>query len=216
MVARRCVAEPGCTAFGFSVAELAGLLGVTLGSGPGPPSTDSLTPACSTGPTGPSSSRNRHPRAIPSWRIPSAAAGLARHPAPRAPRFLARGAGLALIATALAMLLRCLSRRRATASTAGRLKASWVAEAFVLSLRQVKAARKGLIELGWIEPEDAGQWALNCWGCLPDRPRLVAPMPRGVDRRRPTGRPPLPRPGLRPRPEFDTPSDRARPEFDTP
>ena len=79
-------------------------------------------------------------------------------------RFLAGGAGLALIATALAVLLRCLSRRRGGFDGRGRLKASWVARVFDLGLRQTKAARKELIDIGWIAPEDSDQWALNRWG----------------------------------------------------
>jgi hypothetical protein len=79
-------------------------------------------------------------------------------------RFLAQGAGRPLIATAIALLLRCLSRRRAGFNGRGRLKASWVATVFGVSLRQAKAARMQLIDLGWIEPEDADQWALNRWG----------------------------------------------------
>jgi hypothetical protein len=79
-------------------------------------------------------------------------------------RHLAGGARPALIATALGVLLRCLSRRCSGWDGRGRIKASWVAEAFHLSLRQVQAARKELIALGWIRPEEAEQWALNRWG----------------------------------------------------
>jgi hypothetical protein len=80
-------------------------------------------------------------------------------------RFLANGAGLALIATALAVLLRCLSRRKAGWEGRGRFKASWVAQAFGVSERRVKAARHELIALGWIEPEPStGQRAENRWG----------------------------------------------------
>jgi hypothetical protein len=79
-------------------------------------------------------------------------------------RFLAQGAGRALIATAIAVLLRCLSRRRGGFNGRGRLKASWIAQVFGVCLRQAKAARMQLINLGWIEPEDSDQWALNRWG----------------------------------------------------
>jgi hypothetical protein len=79
-------------------------------------------------------------------------------------RFLAQGAGSALIAVALAVLFRCLSHRRGGFNGWGRVKASWVAKAFGVSLRQAKAARMQLVELGWIEPEEADQWALNRWG----------------------------------------------------
>ena len=80
-------------------------------------------------------------------------------------RFLANGAGIALIATALAVLLRCLSRRKAGWEGRGRFKASWVAQTFGVSERRVKAARRELIALGWIEPEpSSGQRAENRWG----------------------------------------------------
>jgi hypothetical protein len=79
-------------------------------------------------------------------------------------RFLAQNAGRALIATAIGVLLRCLSRRKEGWDARGRIKASWIAAVFGVSLRQIKAARRELIDLGWIEPEDSDQWALNRWG----------------------------------------------------
>ena len=79
-------------------------------------------------------------------------------------RFLASGARPALIATVLGILLRCLSRRRGGFDGRGRVKASWVARVFHLSIRQIKAARRELIKLGWIEPEDSDQWSWNRWG----------------------------------------------------
>jgi hypothetical protein len=79
-------------------------------------------------------------------------------------RLLAAGARPALIATALGVLLRCLSRRRSGWDGRGRLKASWVAAAFGVDVRAVKSARRELVELGWITPEPADQWSLNRWG----------------------------------------------------
>ena len=79
-------------------------------------------------------------------------------------RFLAKGARPSLIATALGVLLRCLSRRKAGFDGRGRLKASWVARAFGVDERAVKAARQELIRLGWIEPGASPQWAMNRWG----------------------------------------------------
>jgi hypothetical protein len=79
-------------------------------------------------------------------------------------RHLVRGARPALVATALAVLLRCLSRRRSGFDGRGRLKATWVAHAFGVSARQVKAARRQLVALGWIAPEPSDQWGLNRWG----------------------------------------------------
>ncbi len=79
-------------------------------------------------------------------------------------RLLVGGARPALIATALAILLRCLSRGRGGFNSCGRLKASWIARAFGVDLRRVKQARQELIALGWIIPEDSDQWAMNRWG----------------------------------------------------
>jgi len=79
-------------------------------------------------------------------------------------RLLVGGARPALIATALAILLRCLSRGRGGFNSRGRLKASWIARAFDVDLRRVKQARKELIGMGWIAPEPSDQWAMNRWG----------------------------------------------------
>jgi hypothetical protein len=79
-------------------------------------------------------------------------------------RYLAYGAAPALIATALGLLLRCLSRRKDGFDGRGRVKASWIARKFGVNLRQVKAARRQLLDLGWIEAEPGDQWAENRWG----------------------------------------------------
>ena len=79
-------------------------------------------------------------------------------------RHLAAGARPALIATALGILLRCLTRRRDGFDGRGRLKCSWVAAAFGVEPRRVQQARAELVGLGWIAPEDSRQWAWNRWG----------------------------------------------------
>jgi hypothetical protein len=79
-------------------------------------------------------------------------------------RFLAGGARTALIATALAALLRCLSRRRKGFGATGRFKASWIAKVFGIAARHAKAARAELVALGWLEPQPGEQWAWNRWG----------------------------------------------------
>lgn len=79
-------------------------------------------------------------------------------------RSLAQGATAALIATALSVLLRCLSRRRGGFHGRGRIKASWIANAFAVDPRAVKAARRHLIGIGWIRPEPSDQAAENRWG----------------------------------------------------
>jgi hypothetical protein len=79
-------------------------------------------------------------------------------------RFLVAGARPALIATVLAILLRCLSRRKHGFDGRGRVKASWIARTFGIEPRRVKQARAQLVAIGWILPEDDEQWALNRWG----------------------------------------------------
>jgi len=79
-------------------------------------------------------------------------------------RFLAAGARPAMSATVLGLLLRCLSRRKAGWDGRGRVKSSWIAGVFDVSLRQAKAARRELLDLGWIGVEPADQWVENRWG----------------------------------------------------
>jgi hypothetical protein len=79
-------------------------------------------------------------------------------------RFLVAGARPALIATTLGLLLRCLSRRKGGFDGRGRVKASWIARTFGISIPAVKVARRELIALGWIAAEDSDQWAMNRWG----------------------------------------------------
>jgi hypothetical protein len=79
-------------------------------------------------------------------------------------RLLAGGARPAMIATALGIVLRCLSRRREGWDGRGRVKASWIATTFGVDLRRVKAARAELIGLGWIEPEASNQRIENRYG----------------------------------------------------
>ena len=111
-------------------------------------------------------------------------------------RLLAGGARPALIATALGILLRCLSRGRGGFKSRGRVKASWIARVFGVDLRRVKQARKELIDLGWIDPEEADQWCENRWGRAytidlgwdrdaPDGGRRLPPPPAAGGRRLP-------------------------------
>jgi len=69
-----------------------------------------------------------------------------------------------MIATALAVLFRCLSRRRGGFRSRGRVKATWIARVFGVDIRRVKQARKDLVALGWLMPEDSDQWCENRWG----------------------------------------------------
>ena len=110
-------------------------------------------------------------------------------------RLLVGGARPALIATTIAILLRCLARGRGGFHSRGRVKASWIALVFDVDLRRVKQARKDLVDLGWIVPEQTHQWTENRWGrvyhidlgwdrttALTDGRRLPPPPPRGGHR----------------------------------
>jgi hypothetical protein len=80
-------------------------------------------------------------------------------------RLLAGGARRARIAVVLAALFRCLSRRRDGFRGWGRFKASWVALAFRVGLREVKSARMELVALGWLSiQEDDRQGPMNRQG----------------------------------------------------
>jgi hypothetical protein len=79
-------------------------------------------------------------------------------------RFLADGARPALVATALGVLARCLSRRRGGWGHVGRVKAGWVAATFGVDVRAVKRARRELVALGWISDEPSDPWATRRWG----------------------------------------------------
>ena len=79
-------------------------------------------------------------------------------------RLLAGGARPALIATVVGHLIRGLYLKSGKCHDRGRVKASWIAEVFGVSLRRVKHARQELIAGGWLISLDADQWALNRWG----------------------------------------------------
>jgi hypothetical protein len=79
-------------------------------------------------------------------------------------RFLVNGQPVRIIATVLAVLLRCLSRRKAGWRGWGRIKSAWVASTFGISQRQAKAARADLIALGWLTPEPSTAWVERRYG----------------------------------------------------
>lgn len=115
-------------------------------------------------------------------------------------RLLVDGARPALIATVLGILLRCLSRGRGGFKSRGCVKSTWVARVFDVDLRRVKAARKELIALGWLAPEDSDQWAMNRWGATY---HIDLGWERTVDREGPRLPPPAD-PGGRPLPPPDS------------
>ena len=85
-------------------------------------------------------------------------------------RLLCGGARTSLIATVLGHLIwglyRPISRggKPGGFNATGRMKCSWVADTFGVDLRRVKQARRELIELGWLIPEESKQWQLNRYG----------------------------------------------------
>lgn len=116
------------------------------------------------------------------------------HPARRVPvprrvlRLLANSTRPVFIATVLGHLLRCLFSRGGRIASAGLCKSSWIADVFGVDERNVKAARRELIECGWLLVDDASQRFLNRWG-LPVRVNLdwqsvASDRPSGIDKRR--------------------------------
>lgn len=81
-------------------------------------------------------------------------------------RALAAGLRRAETAYVLAALIRSVFWHKETKRyrTDGRTKLSWISQVFGISRRAVTDARARLIELGWIQPLEAPQWALNRWG----------------------------------------------------
>ena len=85
-------------------------------------------------------------------------------------RAMAAGFSKGVTALITAVLIRGLYWHRETRDyrTDGRYKLSWVSKHFGISRRAATDARNTLIELGWLEPLDVSQWAMNRWG-LHDR-----------------------------------------------
>lgn len=81
-------------------------------------------------------------------------------------RHIAGGERPTAIATILGHLLRCLYYRDGQCVPAGTCKASWIAEVFGVDERNVKAARRRLIEMGWLIPQATSQHHLNRAGLL--------------------------------------------------
>ena len=88
-----------------------------------------------------------------------------RVPVPRhTVRLIAGGLKATVIATILGHLLRCLYYREQRCCSGGWCKASWIAEVFGINLRSVKAARKHLVEIGWLRAFHTSQRLGNRWG----------------------------------------------------
>lgn len=88
-----------------------------------------------------------------------------RVPVPRqAIRLMAGGLKATVIATMLGHLLRCLYYREHRCLSGGWCKASWIADVFGVDLRSVKAARKHLVDIGWLRTFHMPQRVCNRWG----------------------------------------------------
>ena len=83
---------------------------------------------------------------------------------PPSPPPYRRGLQCDVIATMLGHLLRCLYYREQRCHSGGWCKASWIAEVFGIHLRTVKAARKHLVEIGWLRTFHASHRVGNHWG----------------------------------------------------
>jgi hypothetical protein len=88
-----------------------------------------------------------------------------RVPVPRqAIRLIAGGLKTSVIAAMLGHMLRCLYYRDRCCISGGWCKASWIAEVFHVDLRNVKAARKHLVAIGWLQMLDTPQVLSNRFG----------------------------------------------------
>lgn len=79
-------------------------------------------------------------------------------------RFMCRCRRRVLLATLLGHLLRCVYRRERACRADGLCKASWVSAVFGVDERNVKRARRELVERGILATGTAPQWVLNRHG----------------------------------------------------
>jgi len=79
-------------------------------------------------------------------------------------RRIAQGERKTGIATILGHLLRCLYYKGGLCLPEGTCKASWIADVFGVDVRNVKSARKELVEIGWLVPIATKQVHLNRFG----------------------------------------------------
>ena len=79
-------------------------------------------------------------------------------------KYLASQRKKVLIASTIGHLIRCLYYKNNTCISGGRCKASWIADVFNVDYRNVKAARKELVDHGWLSVVPSSQLHLNRWG----------------------------------------------------
>ena len=88
-----------------------------------------------------------------------------RVPVPRRTiRLIAGGARKIVTATMLGEILRCCYYTKSGYVCEGSCAASWVAIVFGINERNVKAARKHLIEIGWLLPKESDPWHRRRYG----------------------------------------------------
>lgn len=79
-------------------------------------------------------------------------------------RYIAGGCHRVMVATIVGHLLRCLYYRDGGCRPQGHCKATWIAQVFGVSVRQVKQSRKMLEGIGLLERHATPQWVLNRYG----------------------------------------------------
>jgi len=102
-------------------------------------------------------------------------------------RDLVRSRRRVLIATTLGHLLRGMYFKQSQCVSGGRCKASWIARVFGVDARNVKAARRTLVDSGWLLTRDSSQTAMNRWGAA-----FVVNLEHGSGSKRPARESPPP------------------------
>jgi len=112
-------------------------------------------------------------------------------------RYVVASSNRTLIATVFGHLMRCLYYRRGRCISGGYCKSSWIADVFQIDIRNVKAARKKLISMNWLQSHPTNQFLLNRWGLAVvinltwDFPRVNSESPPLRDENRPKTPPPI-------------------------
>ena len=79
-------------------------------------------------------------------------------------RYLSQSRSVSLHMVTWGHMLRCMYYRKDRCVSGGRVKSSWIAQTFQGDERNIKKARKTLIEIGWLVPIESSQIAMNRWG----------------------------------------------------
>src|SRR5262249_46183961 len=170
MAARRCLLDPGQSP-AFTPQELQGL----VGGGGGEHLRASLRRLATAGlltwsttqltfATSPTDLRGQHDLSAFHTLYAAIPNPARRVPVPRqAMRLIAGGCRPSVIATILGHLIRCLYYREHRCISGGWCKASWIADVFRIDLRNIKAARKHLVAMGWLQMRPLPHALCNRW-----------------------------------------------------